>query len=697
MIFKKEYKSVYYVMIALSLFFIVFYVIDFLVETSLYLSSAERKWYDIKFGEFGFLRGKLAPELKKGDKRIIIAGIDDDTLKAYGWPMPRKYYKNVIENLNKYGAKVIGFDVLLMDPDRTHPENDTIFSDAIKKNKNVVLGFSLDSAGEVILPTKKLLESTTNLASLSAAMMLDGDGKMRKIYPFMSQIFLKDREITYSYDKICSNCPSVGFPLLGAYIYSFYSGVDLSSLYEKWHSEFGDKSFVINFRKPLYDSVTAMYYYLSIKDVIEDKIPEEAKKRLKDSMVFVGSVAQGAFDHYPTPVKDHTPGVEIHAVCADNLLNNDYLIGVKWYAVILVMLFYIWLPGFLIKKSVPVLSVYNFFALFFLMWFSLVMVSYRYDFYFTTFFIPNLVSYIYVIAYKSIVEDRQKRWIKNTFSQYLSPEVVDIVVKDPSKLKLGGDKKDMSIFFMDIAGFTTMSEKLSPEEVTNLLNNYLSELSEVILKNKGVIDKYIGDCIMAFWNAPVDVSNHRTWAAKAAIECVEKIKELNDKNRGRSEVNVRIGINSGQTVVGNMGSNKRFSYTVLGDNVNLASRLEGANKYFHTKIMVSDDVYSEAKNEIVFKYIGDILVVGKTQSVRVWEPYKLKEKMDEKDLEFIKNFENGIKYFYDKDYVKSVEYFRNAYGILPGDSLTEFYLKISEEFSQKGDGGFDGVFNIRSK
>jgi adenylate cyclase len=250
---------------------------------------------------------------------------------------------------------------------------------------------------------------------------------------------------------------------------------------------------------------------------------------------------------------------------------------------------------------------------------------------------------------------------------------------------------------MDIAGFTTMSEKLSPEEVTNLLNNYLSELSEVILKNKGVIDKYIGDCIMAFWNAPVDVSNHRTWATKAAIECVEKIKELNDKNQGTSEVNVRIGINSGQTVVGNMGSNKRFSYTVLGDNVNLASRLEGANKYFHTKIMVSDDVYSEAKNEIVFKYIGDILVVGKTQSVKVWEPYKLKEKMDEKDLEFIKNFENGIKYFYDKDYVKSVEYFRNAYGILPGDSLTEFYLKISEEFSQKGDGGFDGVFNIRSK
>ncbi|MGC8729681.1 MAG: adenylate/guanylate cyclase domain-containing protein, partial [Elusimicrobiales bacterium] len=190
---------------------------------------------------------------------------------------------------------------------------------------------------------------------------------------------------------------------------------------------------------------------------------------------------------------------------------------------------------------------------------------------------------------------------------------------------------------------------------------------------------------------------HRTWATKAAIECVEKIKELNDKNQGTSEVNVRIGINSGQTVVGNMGSNKRFSYTVLGDNVNLASRLEGANKYFHTKIMISDDVYSEAKNEIVFKYIGDILVVGKTQSVKVWEPYKLKEKMNEKDLEFIKNFENGIKYFYDKDYVKSVEYFRNAYGILPGDSLTEFYLKISEEFSQKGDGGFDGVFNIRSK
>ncbi|MEF3280468.1 MAG: adenylate/guanylate cyclase domain-containing protein [Elusimicrobiota bacterium] len=700
-IFKKEYKSVYIVGIVFSFIFTIFYLIDFELSQSLFFSSLEKKWHDTKFySAIDILRDlHIFPQLKEPDKRIIIVGIDDKTLESYGWPMPRRYYKPLIENLNKYGARVIGFDIMFFDPDKRDPENDKILSQTVRENKNVVLAVSVGDNANINLPMKVLLENTTNLASLSASTMIDSDGKIRKIYPFLTAMNFEGEEKVYYYKDVCPGCgdiSEIGLPLLGTYLYSFYSGISLKDLYQKWHSEWGDKSFLINFRKTREKSLTVFYDYISVKDVIEDTLSDEEKNKLKGAIILVGSISQGTFDHFPTPASEHTPGIEVHALAIDNLLNNDYLLKTKFYIFFPIFLFYIWLPVLLIKNNVLKLTLYDFAFLVIPLFLSVSLIKYRYDFYFITYLIPNLISYTYVVAYKSIVEDKQKRWIKNTFSQYLSPEVVDILVSDPSKLKLGGEKKDMTIFFMDIAGFTSISEKLSPEEVTNLLNIYLSELSDVILAYKGVIDKYIGDCIMAFWNAPVDLKNHRTYAVKSAIKCLDKVRELNSRNSGTSGINVRIGINSGDAVVGNMGSNKRFSYTVLGDTVNLASRLEGANKYFHTNVMVSDDVYKEAKEEIVFKYIGDILVVGKAQSVKVWEPYKEIKDMNDEDKEFIKNFENGIKYFYDGDYPKSADFFKSALR-LKEDALSRFYFELSQEFLKKGNDGFNGIFNIRSK
>jgi adenylate cyclase len=700
-LFKKEYKSVYTVTIVLTMFFLILYMIDFGLSTSLVLSELENKWHDTKFGDTLRLLRKayIIPPLKKADERILIVGIDNKTLLRYGWPMPRIYYKPLIENLNKYGVKVIGLDIMFVDRDRTEPKNDIIFSETVKKNKNVVIAVSLDENGNINLPIKELRDNTTNFASISAGMMLDVDGKIRRVYPFITEIIINGKNLTFSYKDICNSCDdlkNVGLPLLGTYLYSYYSGVDLKELYKKWHNEYGDRSLILNFRESKFNSSTVMYDYVSAKDVIEDSVDEKLKKRLKDAIVIVGSVAQGTFDHYPTSIHQQTPGVEIHALCIDNLLNDDYLRNVKFYIFLPVFLLAIWLPVLLIKKSVLKLSLYNFLFDIIILWLSIVLIKLRYDFYFAVYFIVNLVSYIYVIAYKSIVEDRQKRWIKNTFSQYLSPDVVNIIVSDPSKLKLGGEKKDMTVFFMDIAGFTSISERLSPEEVTNLLNTYLSELSDIILSKRGVIDKYIGDCIMAFWNAPLDIPDHRTLAVKSALECLEKIKELNIKCEIAGGINVRIGINSGSAVVGNMGSNRRFSYTVLGDTVNLASRLEGANKFFNTSCMVSDDVYAEAKQNVIFNYIGDILVVGKNQPIRVWRPFKLKDKMDENDNEFVKNYDDGIKYFYSRDYKNAHVSFEKAYSII-NDNLCKFYMSQSEKFIKDGDSDFNGVFNIKSK
>ncbi len=691
--FKKEYKSVYIVTSFLTVFFIFIYFLDFFVNFQFFTFQLEMKWFDTKFADI------LKPSLKDADKRIIIAGIDEKTIKKYGWPFPRKYYADLIENLVSYGVKVIAFDVFFADPDRSNPQSDAIFARAVERYADkVILGVPIEKL-EIVKPFELLYKSAVNFGAISASPLLDYDGNIRKIYPFIPYLILNDVGKEFRYSDICHKCSAdmskVGLPLLGTMAYIKYTSSDMKAEFRKWR----DKRFYINFRKPLTiqnpDSLTIMYRSISVADIIEKTLDEDVKKLLKGASVFVGSVSQGAYDHYSTPINPHTPGVEIHAVCMDNLLNNDYLRDVPMYIEVLVLVFFIWLPVIFLRKSVGRIVALNFIPILVLMFLSILLIRYNINQLFISFFFPNIVSFIYVIAYKSIVEDKQKRWIKNTFSQYLSPEVVDILVKDPSKLKLGGERRDLTVLFMDIAGFTSMSEKMPPENVINVLNFYLSSLSDIILEERGVIDKYIGDCIMAFWNAPVDVERHRLRAVRTALRCLDEIKKLNLKQQS-SAVMVRIGINSGYAVVGNMGSKRRFSYTVLGDMVNLASRLEGANKFFGTSVMVSQDTVNGCDDEVVFKYIGKVSVVGKTESVDVYEPFKLKQQMNDGDYEFMKNFENGIKYFYEKNYNMAAEFFEKALSIIPSDRLCLFYRNFSIEL-REGRAEFNGIFNIRSK
>lgn len=698
MFIKKDYKSVYLTTIFFSLFFIVFYYLDFMLELDLFVSMSEKKWFDFKVTE-NILTKLFYYYPKKASENILIAGIDDETISEYGWPFPRRYYAKVVENLNKYGAKVIAFDVLFIDPDRVNPENDRFFANAVKNYDNVILAINIDSNLSIRYPIKSLHLSTKYFGSVYASHIVDYDGNIRKVFPFLPKIELGDEQKTYFYGDICPHCDErlryVGIPLLGMMAYIKYSGLDIFEVYQKWK----EKKIYLNFRASKtaqnLKSQTIMYDYISIKRIVDDILDDNEKSRIKNSIVFVGSVAQGAYDHYSTPVNPHTPGVEIHALCVDNMLNDDYFRELPIYLNLILILVFIWLPVFMVKRPVSKIVIVNFGMIFFLMFFSILMVRYNYNHYFVTFLFPNLVSFVYVVAYKSIVEDRQKRWIKNTFSQYLSPEVVEIIVKDPSKLRLGGEKRNITILFMDIAGFTTISEKMTPEEVTNLLNFYLSSLSDIILEEKGVIDKYIGDCVMAFWNAPLTIDEPNKRAIRSAIKCLKKVDELN-KQTSLTSIKMRIGIHSGNAVVGNMGSNKRFAYTALGDSVNLASRLEGANKFFGTSIMVSYEVYNNAKDSFVFKYIGKIIVPGKTEFVEVYEPYKALEDMDLKDNDFIKNYENAIKYFYEGNYNLAFDYFTKAVEIYSQDSLCNFYLNLTGMIL-KGKEDFNGVFNIRSK
>jgi adenylate cyclase len=226
-----------------------------------------------------------------------------------------------------------------------------------------------------------------------------------------------------------------------------------------------------------------------------------------------------------------------------------------------------------------------------------------------------------------MTEQREKKYIRQTFSKFVSKSVVDELLKDPDKLKLGGEKKILTVLFSDIRGFTTISERLTPEALVEHLNEYLQAMTDIVFKYYGTLDKYVGDEIMAFWGAPIPQDDHAVLAARASVEMMRVLGELNRKwvSEGKPELHIGIGLNTGDMVVGNMGSSSRMDYTLMGDNVNLGARLEGTNKVYGTNIIISEATYEYVKEHIVARELDLIRVKGKELPVKIYELVDLKE------------------------------------------------------------------------
>jgi adenylate cyclase len=270
----------------------------------------------------------------------------------------------------------------------------------------------------------------------------------------------------------------------------------------------------------------------------------------------------------------------------------------------------------------------------------------------------------------------QRRFIKSAFSQYLSPLVIDQLVANPGLLNLGGEKREISIFFSDVQGFTTISEKFKddPPKLTELLNDYLSFMTDTILETGGTIDKYEGDAIIAFWNAPLNFEDHAARAIRASLSCQTKLAKRQEFFEEKFGVRLltRIGLNTGYAVVGNMGSSKRFDYTMLGDAVNLAARLEGLNKHFGTYLMCSNETFSQARNSEAFcgRKLAQVAVVGKKEAVTVWEPMP-EETFKEKQA-IIRDFDEARELFYAAKFTEALSLFQT---IEKADSPAGFYAE----------------------
>ena len=454
---------------------------------------------------------------------------------------------------------------------------------------------------------------------------------------------------------------------------------------------------LINFAGP-----AQTYPYVSFSDVANGLTPEGM---FRDRIVLVGATAVAIGDIRPTPFeKGFYPGVEIHANVLDNILHDSFLKrGFEEQMVdLLVLLFCGLVMGFLFVVTRPVVSA----ELFFL---ALTMVL---GFVYYGFVVEGrwlwlvlpvttlAFNYLGIASYRVLFEEKEKRKVRGAFGQYVAPGFINQLLKEPGKLQLGGEEVELTIMFSDIRGFTSISEGLTPTELTELLNEYLTAMTEVVFKNRGTLDKYIGDAVMAFWGRPfLGMHNHAELACQAALEMSDKLKELNRgwEERGRPPIKIGIGLNTGPVMVGNMGSARRFNYTVMGDHVNLGSRLEGLTKEYGAQIILSEFTYAQVKSQFVTRELDLIRVKGKNKPVAI---YQLLGAVSEQERyqDLLTDFSAALTAYKRGNWDTAHEMFEAIAEKHPSDGPTKLFLNRCQHFRREApEGVWEGVYTMTTK
>lgn len=423
---------------------------------------------------------------------------------------------------------------------------------------------------------------------------------------------------------------------------------------------------------------------------------------LADRITLTGLTATGTQDIGAIPLHNEYARVGTYHNTINTIVQKQFISRVNWPVNFILMLVIALGIGYIIKRLDAKRSLITMLVTFVLLNVAVMLVFALFNVWMQqlgivlSMFLPSSA----IVAIKFMREENQKRFIKNAFSFYLSPTVIDEIIKDPESLELGGEDREITIFFSDIKGFSTISEKMTPQELVKRLNEYLTEMTDIILKYNGTVDKYIGDAIMAFYGAPVLMPDHAAKACQAAIEMKKRLRELQEtwRKAGLEPIFARMGIHSGKATVGNMGSRTRMDYTVMGDAVNLASRLEGANKSFDTAAMISGSTYEAAKDSIEARILGKIRVVGKSESVPIYELLGLKATLPDYMYDMLEKYNSGRSYFIKRDWKQATNYFRQAIKVLPDDGPSRVYIEKCEEYIKTPPPrGWDGVFVLKSK
>ena len=305
------------------------------------------------------------------------------------------------------------------------------------------------------------------------------------------------------------------------------------------------------------------------------------------------------------------------------------------------------------------------------------------------------------MSYTAATEGRQKAQIKGMFERYVDRTVVQQIIDNPSLVKLGGEEREITTMFADIEGFTGMAEKMGPQNTVAMLNSYLTEMTNIMIEEYGTIDKYIGDAIMAFWGAPLDDRDHAFHSCSAALKMQRKLLALHTKwiHYGRPVVNQRIGINTGKAVVGNMGAEARLNYTAIGDPVNLASRLEGVNKEYGTRLLMSDNTYRQVHDRVLSREMDLVVVMGKTEPVRIYELIALADEVQtDATKKFLEFYHNGLEAYKKRAWKSAIDQFQQALTIRRDDIVSNLYIQRSMLFvDNPPPDNWNGVFVMTKK
>lgn len=426
------------------------------------------------------------------------------------------------------------------------------------------------------------------------------------------------------------------------------------------------------------------------------------KDFLKDRILLFGVSAIAVYDLRNTPFDAAMPGVELHGQMIDNMLSESWLRSIPSEKIILSILFFIisLLAAFVFTKLNFFSSVVVFASI------SLGLFFLDYAFFTKGYVINSFLAYLLILSlfilllsHKYLTEERKKKQLKSIFSKYVSPAVVNEILKHPEKVEMGGEKRNISVFFSDIKGFTSLAENMDPKALSEYLNRYLTSMTEVIFKNKGTLDKYIGDGIMAFFGAPIQYENHAVWACRCALESLSALKELNTilQSAKLPEIEIRIGINSQEVAVGNIGSEMARSYTVLGDGVNLTARLESANKFYNTKVLISENTYLMVKDSFSCRCLDIIKVQGKSIPIKIYEVI-CEGPLDSITRHKFQLFESAFAAYLKMSWPEAKDLFLKCLELDPSDRVAALYISRVEKLSaEPPPTDWDGSTELDSK